>query len=153
MKVDYSHTVDFLISEFPEFRETEIFKLFDEEDLKLAHIVWGAFAIHAVERLKKNGPNDSIVKKLYSFINEQFSNPGSDPKVLELLAVQIFECFAQDKDSLDFSRKNAVGKARHAVEMSLAYTGVDKPDLTIAPEAEKLVQSIKDWNNKQSKRE
>ncbi len=144
MKIDYSNIVDFLIEEFPEFKETEVFKLFDKEDFKLAYIVWGAFSIYAVDRLMKNGADDLVVQRLFNFINEQFDNTDSDPKVLELLTVEIFESFAQEKESLKFSRQNTHGKPRHPVEMSLAYTGEDKPDLIIAPEAEKIMQSIQD---------
>ncbi len=152
MEVNYANIVDFLIGGFSEFKATEIFKEFDNEDLKLPYIIWGAFVTYVIDRLQKNGEDDPVLKKLFNFINNQFDDPSSDPDVLNLLSVTVFEGFAQVKESLEFSRKNTRNKARHAVEMILTYTGVDKPDFTIAPEAEEIMQSIRDWNDWQSKK-
>jgi hypothetical protein len=151
MRIDYSDSVTYLLKTFPEYKESKLFtSLFDEEDLKLPYIIWGTFGQWSVERLTQNGPDD-ISNKIVQLVNEQFDNPESDPEFINLLKVEIFENFAQEKLSLDFMRKNLSSKARYWFERNLATTGIEGPDLTIAPEARADMESIKKWNDSQKK--
>lgn len=147
--INYENIVERLLKEFPSFKEWEDFGQLDKEDIeKNTYIVFSYFVRYMLERLEKNGSQDLMLKRFFYFINSQFNNPKSDPQILNLLSVEVFEGFAQTKKGLNFSRENTVGNARHAVEMSLTYTGVERPDFNIAPEAINIVKSIEKYNTK-----
>jgi hypothetical protein len=145
---DYSHEemISFLLKEFPEFEESSRYKdlaYLKEDRLSLVYVVWGEFASYSVERLKENGSEDKIVQKLFTFINECFENEESSSWVLDLLTVEIFEEFVQTENGLSYARAHTNGKARHRLEIVLTATGVGKPDLTIAPDAEAIMQRLR----------
>lgn len=142
MKINNTNTAEFLVIKFPDFKNSEEFKSFDNNDLKLPYIVMNGFAKYAMNLLDKNGEFDIQLKKIIDFINEEYNRSDSDPEILDLISIEIFENFAQDIKNLDFLRKYTVGKARHAVEMSLTFTGIDKPDTQIAPEAIEIIKNL-----------
>jgi hypothetical protein len=142
----YKQIVPFLLEHFPEFKETDDYKRYDKQDLGLPYIVWADFTRYVLERLENNGAEDAVVQRLFNVVNEQFDNSGSDPQVINLLSVEVFEQFAQQKDSLEFARQHTHEKARHQLELVLAYTGVERPDLSIAPEAQETMDNIKKFN-------
>lgn len=146
MEITYKNIVNFLTTQFPQFKETEEFKSFDEEDLKLPYIVTAAFARYSIDRLEKNGATDPELQTLFDFINDKFNHNDTDKELLNLISVEIFENFALTEKSLEYARSNTLNKARHAVEMTLVFCGVDKPDLTIAPEAELVMKNIENYN-------
>ena len=146
----YAQIAPFLLEHFPEFKETGDYKRYDENDLKLPYIVWADFIRYLLQRLQKNGPADSVVQRLFAFLNEQFNDPASDPEVINLLAVEVFESFTQKKENLDFARKYTTSQARHQLELILGYTGVERPDLSIAPGAQQIMDNIRKY--KESKR-
>ncbi len=146
MEITYKNIINFFTNQFPGFKETEEFKSFDEEDLKLPYMVTAAFARYAMERLEKEGAEDSELQSLFDFINDKFNHDNTDKDLLELISVEIFENFVLTEKSLEYARKHTSDKARHAVEMTLTFCGVDKPDLTIAPEAKAVMESIEAHN-------
>lgn len=150
MKVDNKNLIEYLIQKFPEYTKTNTFKSYNEVELKFTYMIVSDLANYVIERLEKYGVTDPVAERLFNFINEQFNNLLSDPEVLNIIMIEIFDNFATTKEMLEFSRKNTSGKARHAVEMCLVSSGVDKPDLTIAPEAEEEIKRIEDFKKEQS---
>jgi hypothetical protein len=67
------------------------------------------------------------------------------PQVTNLLSVEVCEQFAQQKDSLEFARQRTK-EPGHQLELVLAYTGIERPDLSIAPEAQETMDNIKKFN-------
>ena len=145
---DYSEEgiITYLIREFPDFQESRRWKdleYLEEERMKLPYVIWGQFAEYAKERLRQYGIRDVVCAKLFELVNQQLNNEKTDPRLKNLIIVEIFENFAQTEEALLYARSHTTGKARHDLEMVLTATGVGKPDLTIAPEAEAHMQRLR----------
>ncbi|MFH1947122.1 MAG: hypothetical protein ABIJ23_03145 [Candidatus Magasanikbacteria bacterium] len=130
--LQYAKMIDVLLEKFPEFKDSEKFKILDDID-NLPYMVYGGFLDYIMEKLQSSGENDQTVKKFIVFINESFANLNADPSALELLQVALFEPLPISKENMIFARKNFTGKALEAFEQTSKYYGIESSKHQPAP--------------------
>jgi len=151
MDITYKNVTDYLLKEFPGIRDIKDYEeQVDENFLKLPYYMMALFVNYTMDLFRTNGPSDPTVRKFFAFVNEQFAN-SRDEELLNLLAIEVFENYAQEKETLKFARSITNEKARFVLESTLWWTGVDKPDPTIAPEAAKKRAEIETDSSRFSK--
>jgi hypothetical protein len=141
--ISFQNIASVLLEMFPEFRDSTDFR---ERDLEFPYSMWSRFAGYAAQRLHDNGPDDPIVARLFSFVNEQFTTPDSDPAMLDLIGNEIIPEFAWPEKALEYARQNTKGDARLILEAHAA-----SPDPSLVPEEVARRQQF-NFDQKQSTR-
>ena len=125
--VNYQNIIEVTLNSFPEFKESKQFKeIMEEVDISLPYIFFGYFNEFIIDHLTSEKHRGSpIIQRFVIFVNELFADTNSDPKVLNLIQIEIFELLAESKELIEFARKNLVGKALDTFEFTSRHYGVE----------------------------
>lgn len=109
LKVTYKNIVEYFEKEFTEFKNYSEYALIKEEK-ELPYVYIGTFANFLNEEILKNQGNP-LIDKTFHFINEKFLQPNSDPRLINLLAVEFFEHFTYSQKLVETAKEKLKGKA------------------------------------------
>ncbi|OGW71047.1 MAG: hypothetical protein A3G49_00725 [Candidatus Sungbacteria bacterium RIFCSPLOWO2_12_FULL_41_11] len=100
---------------FPEFKESEEF---DETNMGIPYTFLADFGRFFMDRLRKAGETDAVVKKTFTVMNEMFNDPATDPEVINLMQIELCEILASSKKGLALATKLLSGKSLEYLNMA-----------------------------------
>jgi len=105
----------------PEFKEYKDFKVWDINDSVERNALLGVFGRFFRERIENYPENDSVIQRVYKFMNEQINESKSDKDAVDYIAMEIFEEIASLEKGMILSRKLLKGKALESFNETAIY--------------------------------
>ncbi len=113
--------IDELVKLTPEFKDYDDFTIFDINNKDEKRHLVDVFGQFLQERIEHYPETDSVIQRVYKFLNEQFNDPETDKAVLDYLIVDIFENLSPYDKGMEVSRKLLTGQALVAFNETAKY--------------------------------
>lgn len=98
----------------PEFTADDLF-------LDLPYIMFGGFSAFIIERLRKHGTDDPVVRRSFDFVNDMFFE--GDPEMVNIIETTLFEQLADDKVLAQAAHTLLEPSARTSLEQIVKWAG------------------------------
>lgn len=121
IKLTLSNIVDEIVNLVPEFKEYEDFNIWDINDIEVKRLLLGVFGKFFLEKVKNYNGHDSVVPRVFIFLNEQFNESDSDKDALDYLGIEIFENLSPSEKGTEIAKKFLVGKALDSFNETAKY--------------------------------
>lgn len=121
IKLTLDNVVDALVSLVPEFKLYEDFNVWDINDKEEKNFLLGVFGRFFRERIENYPENDTVIQRVYQFLNEQLNESDSNKDALNYLAMEIFETIASSERCMEVSKKLLTGKTLESFNETAEY--------------------------------
>ena len=118
------NVVNAIVDLAPEFKEYKDFSVWDINDPVERTGLLDIFGRFLKERIENYQEDDSVIQRVYKFLNEQFNESESDMDAVRYLGQEIFENVASTEKGMLLSRKLLKGKALEVFNATAEYYGV-----------------------------
>lgn len=112
--------IDLIIKEFPEFKESSQFEELSQYNKEHAYplaAAWAGFIVH--DQMPKENI-DSAVKAL-RFVDKIMNDPTSDPELINLLQIELFEIIVGTRKGLHLAVDNLHDHALSLLGMTMQH--------------------------------
>lgn len=121
IKLTLDNIIEEVVNLVPEFKEYKDFNVFDINNDEEKRMLLNIFGHFLKERVEKYSIDDSVIQRVYKFLNEQFNESQSDKDAIDYLIIDIFENLSPYEKGMEISRKLLVGKALEAFNETAKY--------------------------------
>ena len=117
-----NYDVDILTERFPEYRASPNY--YDEENRDLPYVMLGNLCLMAFEGIDER-PDHELAERLVTFVDEIFNDGSSDPRVLDLFAIEVLETLTASRTGANLAKKCLHGRSLGLLEHTLKHYHTD----------------------------